>query len=1050
MIHFIIGKVLMRINNLISVTLVVLSMCLSDAVLADSYVVGFHNTTNSNNKAEQKKLLQRVLPKIMVANNNPDNDLDESLVTQFQQKNCYNTLTNACRFDLSNAQLQQFKALDFVKYVLPDYETTSFLDHSRPLIGAVDLEFSTGVTGAGVSIAILDTGIDYQHQAFGSCSGVGAIGCKVIAGYDFINDDADPLDDNGHGTHVAGIVSGNGLGSTGNSMKGIAPQSNLMVYKVLNQSGSGNLSQLLMALEYALDPNQDGDFSDRADIVNLSLGFNNVIKIEPLDESLDNLNALGVLIIAAAGNSGPKKFSVYSPASNQSTLAVAASTHLPLSQDSGSPDQKASYSSIGGVENAYHGEKLKPEIIAPGGDIHTGDLGAFVSGIGSVLSDTIYLGTGLHLNPINDYYSRLSGTSMAAPHVAGAAALLIELYPGITTSELKSRLMLGAVDLGYLPSEQGAGRLQIDVSADFPLVTTPQIIDFGDITSSVNKTLHVKNVSTMPITFSLDTVSDELNTISISPTGPVILQPGASLDMTINFSLNHEVSERELYANKLLITSGTFTGDIPYSYYLASSSDETVGQFSKGPGDIVSIIQEEEAVIDLIDYDYDNDGDIDFITVVKDGVFVYENTSSGYDKKVLYSGYFSNTSESGGNKIYDLDLGDFDGDGKQDIAMITDDFHSPSIVKLLINRVGIDVPSEDISIAIPEMGIVSYELANGDMIKNLHLYQNGTIRFRLDKEIENECKSFECIFEYEADDVSQGDMVYLADYQFEVLSIDAIARSVAFRINKSPFETTPMKRFNSFMKSISFIDGNDDGLLDVVIDGTSNPPPLSYYLTASILINSGRMSFSEERLLVNTSYDDPDYGTAFNLYKTKMIDVTNDGHPDIVGFVYEQFTGEPIQDHYALTYFENNGDFTFDSTPHVLVRRGEHLSDFVKYNHRFNGDYVIDDFDNDGLIEIIISDASALVEYFQLDATNTTSEGIIFDFGQGTQTTLDIFTINDYNVPLVSIDWNDDGYKDLLLVSQHNDDFLSSTHLLINNGFTGIDLIYHDGFEGGQ
>lgn len=121
-------------------------------------------------------------------------------------------------------------------------------------------------------------------------------------------------------------------------------------------------------------------------------------------------------------------------------------------------------------------------------------------------------------------------------------------------------------------------------------------------------------------------------------------------------------------------------------------------------------------------------------------------------------------------------------------------------------------------------------------------------------------------------------------------------------------------------------------------------------------------------------------------------------------------------------------------------------SQYIKYNHRFNGNFIIDDFDQDGLKEIIISDASAQIEYFQLNGSNVVSEGIIFDFGQGTRTEIEVFVLGDHNVPMVSMDWNQDGYKDLLLVSQHNDQWVSSTHVLINQGL-GTDLIFMDGFE---
>ncbi|WP_395374257.1 S8 family serine peptidase [Marinicella sp. W31] len=1010
---------------------------------ADSYVVSFHESTLNDSKLAkentQKNLLIQAFQEII----DPVKSTDNAWIAHYQEQNCYASLINACRFDLNSSQLDQIKSADFVKHVTPDLQVKALLDYSRPLIGATDLENLTGASGAGVSVAVLDTGIDYQHQAFGACTTVGANGCPIIAGYDFINNDSDPLDDNGHGTHVAGIIAGNGLGSPGNAMKGIAPQVNLMVYKVLDLYGAGNLSHMLMALEHVADPNQDGDVSDHADVLNLSLGFNGVIELQPLDDSLNHLHDLGVLIVAAAGNSGPAQFSVYLPASNKNALAVSASTHLPASHDTGSPDQKAPYSAVGGVENAYHGVRLKPEIIAPGGDIHNGSLGALVSGIGSVLSDAIYLGTGLTINEVNSYYSRLSGTSMAAPHVAGAAALLIELYPGITPIELRSRLMLGATDIGLPPTEQGAGRLQINVSADFPIITEPNIIDFAEVSTSVSHTLNIKNVSAAPVPVSLNTTLNELNNITISPVGPYTLQPGASHDFTIDFTLNHSTEPRQLYSHKLVLTSGAFTGDIPYSYYTTPPEDEKVGQFLKNPGEVLSIIEEDDSVVDLIDFDYDQDGDIDFITAAEGGVYVYKNEPSGYEKHVLYASSWSQSSGIGGlssDSIYDLDVGDFDGDNKQDIVMVGRGV-SGDFLTLLKNKVGSPVPTIDLTI--PVMVSTPYILPNGDKLSHLTIRPDGTFYFFIVK-----ANSGLNYVDYRVDDAAEGNVLFVADYQMEVLSVDQAGQTVEFRISTNPFETIYMKTFQNLIKSVQLIDGNGDGLLDVLVGGLSNSSPSGHSLYASLLINSGGSGFSAEQPLVDTYYDDPNFGTAFYLYKTKMIDVTADGHLDIVGFAHEQFLGEGgIQDYYALTYFENNGDFTFDNTPHVLLRRGERLREYVKYNHRFNGDFIIDDFDRDGLQEIVVSDASAQIEYFQLDGSNAVSEGIIFDFGQGTRTEIEIFVSADHHVPLVSMDWNRDGYKDLLLVSQHNNKLVSSTHVLINQGFDGPDLIFENGFE---
>ena len=130
------------------------------------------------------------------------------------------------------------------------------------MVRAVDV-WNSGLRGQGTSIAIIDTGIDYTHPNLGGCFGTG---CKVIGGYDFANRDNDPMDDNGHGTHCAGIAAGKG------SLNGVAPDAKLYAYKVLDFNGGGDFSDVIAAIGRAMDPNGDGNFSDRVDVISLSLG----------------------------------------------------------------------------------------------------------------------------------------------------------------------------------------------------------------------------------------------------------------------------------------------------------------------------------------------------------------------------------------------------------------------------------------------------------------------------------------------------------------------------------------------------------------------------------------------------------------------------------------------------------------------------------------------------------------------------------------------------------------------------------------------------------
>src|SRR5262249_9767536 len=158
-----------------------------------------------------------------------------------------------------------------------------------------------------------DTGIDYRHAAFGGAFGPGT---RVAGGADLVNHDDDPLDDNGHGTHVAGIVAGNG-----GDVVGMAGEATLYAYKVLDAAGSGVVSTVIAGLELCADPDQDPATDDHLDVVNISLGGIGGSPDDALCSAVDALDALGTIVVAAAGNSrGP--FTIVEPAIARGAIAV--------------------------------------------------------------------------------------------------------------------------------------------------------------------------------------------------------------------------------------------------------------------------------------------------------------------------------------------------------------------------------------------------------------------------------------------------------------------------------------------------------------------------------------------------------------------------------------------------------------------------------------------------------------------------------------------------------------------------------------------------------
>jgi len=251
----------------------------------------------------------------------------------------------------------------YIEPVLKVYAVAQTVPWGVERIGA-GIVHTGGNNGAGVKVAIIDSGIDYNHPDLDDNYKVG--------GKDFVNDDDDPMDDAGHGTHVAGTVAAedNGVG-----VVGVAPGASLYAYKVLDASGSGDYSDIIAAMQQCV--------TDGIQVANLSLGSSGDPG-ETVKAAFDNAEAAGVVIVAAAGNSGNRRGTrdkVIYPARYESCIAVAATD---------SSDYRAYFSSTG----------PDVEISAPGVSINS-----------------TLLGGG---------YGYKSGTSMASPHVAGVVALMIK------------------------------------------------------------------------------------------------------------------------------------------------------------------------------------------------------------------------------------------------------------------------------------------------------------------------------------------------------------------------------------------------------------------------------------------------------------------------------------------------------------------------------------------------------------------------------------------------------------------------------------------------
>lgn len=313
--------------------------------------------------------------------------------------------------------------VDFISF---DSKVYTLLDVASPSIEAY-FPHDKGFEGEGITVAIIDTGVSPHYDLVKPKN-------RIVGFKDFINYKESPYDDNGHGTHIAGIIAGNGYSSRGRYV-GVAPKSNILGVKALDKNGGGSTSKVIEAISYVIETKDKYNTK----VINLSIGTpaNSSCDIDPLCRAVTRAVEAGLTVVVAAGNSGPSRGSILSPGTNKNVITVGAVDDKRTIDPS--DDTIADFSSRGPTPDGIN----KPDLVAPGVNINS-----------------------LSSNKL-DSYVPLSGTSMATPLVSGTVALLYNKYGDLKPQEVKSMLLRACINLmDSGDDDQGAGMLNLKMLFD--------------------------------------------------------------------------------------------------------------------------------------------------------------------------------------------------------------------------------------------------------------------------------------------------------------------------------------------------------------------------------------------------------------------------------------------------------------------------------------------------------------------------------------------------------------------------------------------------------
>ncbi|MCR6112359.1 S8 family serine peptidase [Bacillus sp. A301a_S52] len=539
-----------------------------------------------------------------------------------------------------------------------------YVDESIPFIGGTSGETNSlftrendTLTGKGVQVAVIDTGVDYNHPDLKH---------SFQGGFDIVDQDDDPMETvktqgmpTLHGTHVAGIISANG------KLKGVAPEADIFAYRALGPSGMGTTEQVIEAIEKAVD--------DGAEVINLSLGNTVNGPDWPTSKALDKAVDKGVVAVTSNGNSGPSLWTVGSPGTSAKAISVGASTP-PLSipylitdsnrshetpvqqmQKASLWDMKRAHPVVDvglGREEDYEGRDVNNHIVlakrglisftmkakiakekgAKGLIVYNHLPGEFAGRLEEPVdlpvvsiekeegerlakqletNDDEYIRTiyrkeedqiapfssrgpvthtwdvkpdivapGVHIDStVPSGYLDLNGTSMAAPHVAGAVALIKQKYPDWTPDQVKAALMNTAKPLKnkkgkiHPPHVQGTGRVQIDEALSTDTLVYPGQVSFGqwlrtDSRLEKQVTLTIENLSDKRKKYSVEPPFEAPDGIQWKVPFSTYVEPGEKKDVTVSIDVFPAVFEEGVYNGEIIVKEGAEEIRVPYIFFV--------------------------------------------------------------------------------------------------------------------------------------------------------------------------------------------------------------------------------------------------------------------------------------------------------------------------------------------------------------------------------------------------------------------------------------------------------------------------------------------------